>query len=178
MSLTALAGWRWQNADPQKCQALIELFHANHTAWVPTLVVMEKMIEQGGHDGTPMEADEKPLLHEAIAKAARLAVALHRMGGLVGLGTDFPIDGVEVGASVHREMELLVEKGGATPAEALHIATRSSATILDLSGIVGAVEANFIADLVVLAASPLERIGHTRMVEYVVHDGKLHKPGS
>ena len=101
---------------------------------------------------------------------------MHRMGGLVGLGTDFPVDGIAPGTSVHDELRLLVELGGATPLEALQIGTLSSARILGLSEIVGTVEAGKLANFVVLTANPLEDIGNVARIAFVVHDGRRHHP--
>ena len=177
-SLPRLIGWRWRHVDPHKAAELLELLRANQTAWVPTLVVVEEMIERGDHDGgTDIDAETGLLLQEAIEASGRLAVELHRAGGLVGLGTDFPVDGVPAGESAHRELEMLVEKGGATPLEALQLGTVGSAAILGLDDIVGTIEARSLANLVVLAANPLEDISNTRSVVLVVVDGRLHEPG-
>ncbi len=177
--LAAKIAWRWSQADEQELASLMELFVANGTAWVPTLVVIEKMLHRGGHDGrSDLAPGDTARLEAAIRKSAALAVSLHRGGGLVGLGTDFPVDGVEPGESVHRELEILVEQGGATPLEALQIGTIASAQILELDGIVGCVASGKVANLVVLGGNPLERIAATRSIELVVHDGRLHRPGS
>ena len=101
---------------------------------------------------------------------------LHRQGGLVGIGTDFPVDGVRPGASVHRELELLVELGGASPLEALQMATLSSARILGFDELLGTVDADRLANLLVLAENPLEDISNIRSVRYVIHDGRLYEP--
>ena len=96
---------------------------------------------------------------------------------MVGLGTDFPVDGVLPGDSVHREMELFVTEGGATPLEALQIATIGSAGILRHETLLGAVEPGKLAHLVALRANPLENIAHTRQIAFVVHDGRVHRVG-
>ena len=171
--------WRWANVEDAKSRQLMETFKANGTAWVPTLVVSEAIMNSGGHDGVPL-ADEtvKLQLRQAQGKAAKLAVYLHEIGGLVGLGTDFPIDGVVPGESVHREMEILVEFGSATPLQALQIASLSSAKILGFDELLGSVDTGKIANLVVLDANPLENISNTRRIAMVVHDGRLHHPGT
>ncbi len=177
VGLAALIAWRWENADDRRLADLMKLFKRNETAWVPTLVVTERMAEMGGHDGrSDLSGPDTDRLRAAIRKSAVLAVSLHRSGGLVGLGTDFPINGVEPGVSVHRELEMLVELGGATPLEALQIGTISSARILDLERVVGTVEAGRVANLLVLDGNPLERISACRSIEFVVHDGWVHRP--
>ncbi|MCH8152766.1 MAG: amidohydrolase family protein [Planctomycetes bacterium] len=154
-------------------------FKANATAWVPTLVVSEAIMNSGAHDGVPLGDETVKLqLRQSQRKAAHLAVYLHDIGGLVGVGTDFPIDGVVPGESVHREMEILVEFGGASPLQALQIATLSSAKILGFGELLGSVDAGKIANLVVLDGNPLENISNTRRIVMVIHDGRLHHPAA
>jgi imidazolonepropionase-like amidohydrolase len=177
-NLSARVTELWDKADAKRCEELLQRFVKNGTAWVPTLVVTEGILHRGQHDDGPrLTEDDKAGLERAQAQGARLAVALHRLGGLVGVGTDFPIDDTPVGASVHRELELLVTRGGATPLEALQMATRSSARILGLDAWVGTVEAGKMADLVLLEGNPLEDIANTRRVTQVVHAGHLYEPG-
>lgn len=176
MDLAARTAGRWAEVDDEKLAALAQAFRGNHTAWVPTLVVSERTLRQG-HDGGPAPDDPtRKALEQAIQKAARAAVQLHRDGGLVGLGTDFPIDGVTPGESVHRELELFVESGGATPLEALQIGTLASARILGFESILGSVEPGKIANLVVVRENPLERISNTRGITLVAHDGRICRP--
>jgi len=164
--------WGWENFDPAKGDELLELFLEHGTGWVPTLVVQDA-IARVGHDGSePPAPEDAERIRGALRQAARLAVKFHRMGGLVGLGTDFPVNGVAPGASVHRELELLVSEGGATPLEALQIATLSSARILGHEAILGAVEPGMLANFVALRGNPLEDIANVRDVAFVVHEGR------
>ena len=171
-------GWYWAHVDETKCEALLRRFVEHGTAWVPTLVVIERIVELGAHDERGFtDPATRERLAAALDRAARMAAQMHRMGGLVGVGSDFPIDGVEPGTSVHREMELLVERGGATPLEAMQIATVGSARILGFEDILGAVEPGMIANFIVLDANPLENISATRDIHMVVHDGRRYAPG-
>lgn len=77
---------------------------------------------------------------------------------------------------MHRELELLGEFGGATPIEAIQMATSGAARILGFEDLLGRVEADMLADFVVLAANPLEEIPNVRRVELVVHQGCRHRP--
>ena len=92
------------------------------------------------------------------------------------MGTDFPIDGLRPGESVHRELELLVSLGGASPAEALRMATLDSARILGLDGLLGGATPGRIADFVLLRENPLEKISNLRTVVAVIHRGVLRRP--
>jgi imidazolonepropionase-like amidohydrolase len=174
--LPALIAWRWQNVDEERGRDLLEALRENGTAWVPTLVTIEGMIEQGGHDRPGVLPEEtQAQLRQSVQQAARWAVEQHRRGGLVGIGTDFPVDGVAPGVSVHREIEILVEQGQATPLEALQIATLGSARVLGLEALLGSVEEGKLADLVVLDGNPLEDVGALATIHQVVRGGKTHE---
>lgn len=171
--------WYWGHVDDAKGRALMQTFREQGTAWVPTLVVSERIIVLGGHDGKAFADPETAEgLREALRTSAQLAVQLHRLGGLVGIGTDFPIDGVMPGESVHRELQILVEHGGASPLEALQMATLSSASILGFDMILGSVEPGMLAHLVVLEGNPLEDITNVSSIALVVHDGRVHIPAA
>lgn len=172
------AAWYWEHADPAKLAALMQTFKQTGTAWVPTLVVLENIVTSGDHDRKKF--DEKIIIQfrKALNESAKLAVQLHRDGGLVGIGTDFPVDGVVPGESVIRELELLVELGGATPLEALQMATISSADILGFGELLGTVAPDRLAHLVVLDKNPLDDIANLRSIHSVIHDGRLREPRS
>lgn len=169
------SAWCWDHADPEKLAALMETFRRHGTGWVPTLVVLETLVGSGIHDRRAMDEGVLESFRNALTESARLAVTLHRAGGLVGIGTDFPVDGVVAGASVHRELQLMVE-GGATPLEALQMGTISSARILGFGDLLGSVSEGKLAHIVVLERNPLEDITNTTAIRAVVHDGRLHEP--
>jgi hypothetical protein len=171
----AEGSWCWRHADLARLDDLMEAFRDNDTGWVPTFVVLEAILENEQHDRMAMPTEVIDGFRIAMREAVPLAVRQHRAGGLVGLGTDFPVNGVQPGVSAHRELELLVE-GGATPLEALQIATTSSAEILGFEGVLGQVRAGFVANFILLEENPLEDISRTRGIVRVVHDGRLHDP--
>ena len=88
------AAWCWEHSDAQKLSNLMDTFRENGTAWVPTLVVLERIIASGGHDMKSLDPNVVVQFRKALHASAKLAVQLHRGGGLVGIGTDFPIDGL------------------------------------------------------------------------------------
>ena len=102
-------------------------------------------------------------------------------GGKIQAGTD-TISGGVPGLSLHQEMELLVE-AGLTPLQALESATSWSAdTLAGKNGArgkpkVGRIEKGAFADLVVLAADPLQEISNTRKIERVMKGGKFVELG-
>ncbi|MEE9294595.1 MAG: amidohydrolase family protein [Phycisphaerae bacterium] len=170
------AAWYWKNVDTAKLDRLMKTFLENETAWVPTLVVLEKITASGGHDMISLDQNVIDEFRKAMVESAKLAVRFHRDGGLLGIGTDFPVDGVPPGESVHRELELIVEFGGATPLEALQMGTINSARILGFEELLGVVDVGRLAHLVVLTENPIDDISHVRSIRYVIHDGRLYEP--
>ncbi|MXX77855.1 MAG: amidohydrolase family protein, partial [Gemmatimonadales bacterium] len=79
------------------------------------------------------------------------------------------------GASLHHEMEFLVE-AGMLAREVLSAATLENARILNEEENRGAVEAGLEADLVLLEADPLEDIRNTRRIRTVVRAGRALDP--
>jgi imidazolonepropionase-like amidohydrolase len=101
----------------------------------------------------------------------------HRAGGTVLAGTDCPNVAIVSGYSLHRELELLV-RAGLSPAEAIMAATRRPAERLDRAEEFGTIAPGRAADLVLLAADPLEDIRNTRRIERVVARGRVWEPAT
>ncbi len=95
---------------------------------------------------------------------------LHRAGVPILVGTDAPEPQVPPGASMHHEMELLVESG-MSAGEVLAAATLGNARALQAEDRLGTVEPGRLADLVLLDADPLVSIGNTRRMSAVVRSG-------
>jgi imidazolonepropionase-like amidohydrolase len=103
-----------------------------------------------------------------------LAGALHRAGVPLVVGTDamgYPL--VVPGASLHRELELLVESGLA-PVDALRAATRAPAVLLRRPLEFGRIAPGARADLLLVNGNPLERIGRLRDIEGVMARGRWY----
>ncbi len=98
-------------------------------------------------------------------------------GGKIQAGTDAITGGVP-GASLHHEMEMLVE-AGLTPMQALKAATSWSAELLaGKNGArgnprIGSIKVGNFADLVVLGADPLASISNTKRIERVMKAGRF-----
>jgi imidazolonepropionase-like amidohydrolase len=101
--------------------------------------------------------------HFDVAAGAREVV---RAGGRVLLGGHGQMQGL----GPHWELWSFVA-GGMTPLEALRCGTIYPAQALGLDEHLGSIEAGKLADLVVLARNPLERIENTDSVELVVKNG-------
>jgi imidazolonepropionase-like amidohydrolase len=88
-------------------------------------------------------------------------------GGVLVAGTD-----QTTGPALHRELELLA--GAGIPAvEIIRIATLNGAIFLGKERELGSIEEGKIADLVLLAADPLQDINHARQIVEVIKGGKL-----
>jgi len=75
------------------------------------------------------------------------------------------------GASVHRELQLLVQ-AGLTPMGAIVAATRNTAESLGLGTELGTIEPGKVADLVILDADPLLDIQNTQRIHAVIERGR------
>ena len=87
-------------------------------------------------------------------------------------GTDCPIFFLTPGLSLHEELSVLV-KAGLTPMEALETATLNPARYFNMENELGLVKENYIADLILLDANPLDDITNTLKINTVMKDGKV-----
>ena len=99
---------------------------------------------------------------------------LYQAGVKFMTGTDLPARLVYPGWSVHEELELLVQRVGMTPMEALQSATRTPAEFFGMADSLGAVEKGKIADLILLEANPLEQISNTKKIFAVIVGGRYY----
>ena len=97
---------------------------------------------------------------------------LQSAGGQVVAGSDTSNPYVVPGASLHRELELLVE-AGLSPRQALAAATRTAAAFLGQAQALGTLEVGKTADFVMLGADPVASIAALRQIEMVVRDGRV-----
>lgn len=110
-----------------------------------------------------------------LAFAAAVTRLAHEAGVVLTAGSDSLAGVDDTLPNIHTELELLVDRAGLTPAEALRAATRNAATAIGVLDTRGSVEAGKLADLVVLRADPQQDIRNTRQVELVVKHGKVFR---
>jgi len=113
----------------------------------------------------------------AWPKVLGLTKRLFDRGILLTAGSDLPNPWVIPGVSFHEELQLLTD-AGIPPLDVLRIATANGATALGIDDEVGTVEVGKRADLVVLTANPLDAMGNTRSIEWVLRGGVSLKPDS
>ncbi len=165
---------------------------ADHGAFVvPTLTVLEAGTgEPGGQAviddpvlGPRLSAEARKNLalqfpslkgsHLAMANAFAAVRALHDAGVTLLAGTDAPNPGTTYGASLHRELELLV-RAGLTPIEALTAATSAPARVFGLDDR-GRIAPGLRADVVLVDGDPTSRILETRAVSGIWKEGRRWK---
>lgn len=132
--------------------------------------ILDLLVEEEVPLSPTLAVTDAVLPPQVASKLRQRAGEFHSAGGRIVLGTDAPINGLPFGASVHRELELLVN-GALTPQEALRAATSDAAGVLRTDRI-GAVEAGRAADLVVVVGDPLRDIRDAKNVVMVFRDGR------
>ncbi|MDT8435692.1 MAG: amidohydrolase family protein [Gemmatimonadota bacterium] len=187
-----------ETQDADRCRALAEVLAREGVHLVPTLTAFEGVFRLRD----PFAAEDPRLAYvdprarsfwgpfnydETRAFAARdwelRARRLRRLREVVGVmaasgvpvlaGTDFhpTIAFTFPGFSLHDELENLVE-AGLSPLAALQAATWTAARFLEATDSLGVVAPGRLADFVLLAADPLERIGNTRGIRAVSLGGR------
>ncbi len=125
--------------------------------------------KQGFNDnvgiGTAEEREQFFALRRALIKS------LHGAGVKILSGADAPQVMNVPGVATHRELVLLAA-AGLTPYQVLESSTRNVAEFFGTAKDRGTIEAGKIADLVLLEASPLERIENTSRIAGVMVGGR------
>jgi len=126
----------------------------------PTLGIYETMIK------------EEPQNQYLWPKVLQLTKMLYDNGVTILSGSDIPNFGLVPGASLHQELEILVQ-AGIPPLEVVKIASSNAATALGIEDDVGIIEPGKQADMIVLSENPLDDIRNTKKIEAVISDGRF-----
>ena len=120
--------------------------------------------------------DPRTKIHQHdFATAQANLKTLYGAGVHIGFGTDSgALPGRIPGFAEHRELELMTQ-AGLTPMQAIVCATRNNAQLLGIAKERGTLTPGKRADLLVLAANPLDNITNTRNILAIYHDGRLVK---
>lgn len=98
---------------------------------------------------------------------------LREAGVKVGIGTDLVFDWFRYLPSAYiTELEGFVQ-AGYTPREALTIATRESAELLDMGDRLGTLEVGKLADVLIVAGDPEADLRNLARVAWVIRDGEV-----
>lgn len=180
----------WAYCTPEKIKTLAEMTARYKNVWVvPTLLVVEHVktdYHRYADDETVANAftpapyrlfyDYYYGIFPAIARAGlsgtrdtRLALVreFHKAGVPLLVGTDTR----DAGYNVQQELSLFVE-AGLKPYDALYAATAEPARYFEAEGKFGTIVAGASADLVLLAANPLEDITNVRKISGVMVRGE------
>jgi len=147
---------------------------------VPTLTVLESITSRRGGESVAKDPRLAPFIRSENAEALKATFParpgpprnfdaaletvkqLHVAGVPILAGSDAPNPGTAHGASIHREMELLVE-AGLTPIEALRSATSVPAKAFSLADR-GRIAQGLRADLILVTGDPTTNILATRQI--------------
>lgn len=176
------------DADSANSQKALRVFKEHRTVIDPTIAILELMIhpmnmpiasfepgisvvapellEQIEKKGAP--AEEAEGIRLVMIALKKMIGALHRAGVPIVAGTDVGAPG----HTLHRELELYVQ-AGMTPLEAIQAATITPARVMKMEKEVGTIETGKRADILILAANPLENISNIRKTKFVVAQGRL-----
>ncbi|MDQ3977155.1 MAG: amidohydrolase family protein, partial [Thermoproteota archaeon] len=134
----------------------------------PTLSIYEAMLKDNGYD----DGFSGPQNQLRWAKVLQLTKIMYDNEVHILSGSDMPNFGLVPGASLHNELVLLAE-AGIKPSEVIQIATNNGAKALGIDDIVGTIEPEKQADMIILSANPIENISNTKEIEAVIVDGRF-----
>jgi imidazolonepropionase-like amidohydrolase len=138
---------------------MIKAVASNSIPVDPTLDIYEAMVK------------EEPQQQYLWPKILKITKMLYDNGVPILSGTDIPNFDLVPGASLHHELELLVE-AGISPLEVIKIATSNGAKALDIEEDTGTIEPGKQADMIVLSENPLDDISNTKKIEAVINNGQ------
>jgi hypothetical protein len=150
---------------------LAEVLARKEVSWMPEAMLRSWQPATNTYVNREQQESFERIVSRTYPFLEILTLSLHRAGVPLLAGTDVGIPAVVAGASLHRELELLVEAGLA-PMAALDAATRAAAAFIGREDL-GRIAVGARADLVVLAGDPRDDIRHSRRIEEVVVGGRL-----
>jgi imidazolonepropionase-like amidohydrolase len=145
------------------------LFRKNGAWLVPTMIAPHAALAQARAGARTKNTLAKA--EEAAAAHAKNISAALKDSVKIAFGTD---TGVSDHGKNAQEFALLV-KAGMTPAAAIRAATLDAATLLDRVDRLGSIEPGKDADIIAVAASPLQDVTELERVQFVMRRGVVHK---
>jgi imidazolonepropionase-like amidohydrolase len=144
----------------------LKVMKAKGTVLVPTLMALEGVRERLGKGVYTPTVEVKA--RQAIEAAGRQVTRAKQMGVTVAFGTDAGV--FEHGRNAG-EFALMV-KAGMTPKEALASATTGAAKALGMENELGKIAPGYSADLIAVAANPLDDVRTLEKIEWVMVRGR------
>ncbi|MEM7328304.1 MAG: amidohydrolase family protein [Pseudomonadota bacterium] len=148
----------------------IDIFKQTGGTLVPTVLAGVTVTGWTDQPWLPQPSREKaaivgPLMLDMLSRA--------RAGGVnIAFGTD---TGVSKHGDNADEFELMVQ-AGFTPEEAIRSATIIAAEHVEMSDVIGTIEAGKFADMIVLRSDPLENISALKSIRLVFKNGEEYRP--
>jgi imidazolonepropionase-like amidohydrolase len=132
---------------------------------VPTLAVLDREPDSyvWGDIGVEWE--------EFIQANLGVVRFFHSSGGIIAVGNDYGVPGVQPGMPL-RELDLLLT-AGLSPLEVVEAGTKHAAYVCGQSNELGTLEIGKLADLIVVDGNPLDDLDAMDSVLYIVKDGEL-----
>jgi imidazolonepropionase-like amidohydrolase len=157
--------------DGPAMQALFAKMKAGHTVFDATLSILPRFEAARGSSFGLVDPKRAAQWAYDATRAAKLA------GVTICAGTDgmMPRGAPDSLPALHGEMELLVNRAGFTPLEAITAATLNSAQAAGAASTLGSIAPGKMADMVVLDADPVADIRNTRRISFVVRGGVIHQ---
>jgi imidazolonepropionase-like amidohydrolase len=144
----------------------IRMMKEKGTYLIPTLYVLNYIVEEGPRMGFPQASIDKG--KAMIGERDRHLRAAFAAGVKICFGSDTIFDE----QYVPREFALLVSLG-LTPFQAIQAATINPATLLGIDKETGTLESGKLADIVAVEENPLEDIHAMEHVKFVMKGGKI-----
>ena len=175
----------WYDREPD--EALMTMAREHHVVLIPTLTVinsicglkpgfalindplLEPLIPTAALAGLKTQLPGRSFTKDKFDFAERTVGAFKKNKLPVLAGTDAPNPGTTYGASLHQELELLVQ-AGLSPAEALNAATALPAKVFGLRDR-GRIAKGLRADLLLVEGNPLADIKDTRRIAGIWKEG-------
>ncbi|MFI9509224.1 amidohydrolase family protein [Nocardia sp. NPDC052566] len=149
---------------------LFERMRQHGTVFEPTLWVydnIERWMTANPGQGRPPHSIPLDL-------AGRLTAAAHRAGIDIAAGTDFTTDREDNYPGLYRELEMLQQKAGLSPAEVLRSATLINAGTLGAVADMGDIRPGTLANFLLLTQNPLETVTNLRSITMTVKRGTAY----
>ena len=155
--------------------ACIDALRARGTWYVPTLAITHLTPDQARDPWEKRWVEQRNLAPD-LCRRADAAAEPHREAFRRALAAGVPM---ALGSDIRPLKDAaLLELGlwvaaGATPWQALLAATRHAAALCGVGDDLGTIEPGKLADLIVVAADPLEHIGNLRRLLLVLKEGRI-----
>jgi imidazolonepropionase-like amidohydrolase len=148
----------------------IRLMKESGAYLVPTLMILDEIVEFGAERGIPDYSIRKAVeMSDARSRALRRA---YRAGVNFAFGTD-------ASGNIHgrnaQEFQVMVELLGATPMEVIQTATVNAADLLGIGDFAGSVTEGKWADLIAVPGDPLEDVTALERVDFVMKGGTVYR---